>query len=87
MSNKETRDIQRTSDIRHAIKLINSFVKDVDFNSFYKSELMQSAVIHQFKIIGEAPDKISEITKTAFSNIPWSPSTRLENYSYMNISK
>ena len=87
MSNKEIRDIQRNSDILHAIKLVNSFVKDVDFNSFYKSELMQSAVIHQFQIIGEAPDKISEITKTAFSNIPWSPSTRLKIYSYMNILK
>ena len=71
MSNNENRDILRASDILHSIKLIHSFVVDVDFNSFYKSELIQSAVIHQFQIIGEASDKISVQTKTTFSNVPW----------------
>ena len=70
MSNNKNRDIQRASDILHSVKLIRSFVVDVDFNSFYKSELIQSAVIHQFQIIGEASDKISVHTKTTFSNVP-----------------
>lgn len=71
MSNNQNRDIQRVSDILHAIKLIHSFVADVDWETFYKSDLFQSAVIHQFHIVGEASDKISLSTKTNHSNVPW----------------
>ena len=39
--------------------------------SFIKSDLLQSAVIRQFEIIGEAGSKISPVTQTAFPDIQW----------------
>lgn len=67
----EPRDYLKVRDILKAIQLIRAFVENQDFAAFAKSELLQSAVIRQFEIIGEAAGKISEGTKQEFSNVEW----------------
>ncbi len=68
----DKRDYLKVSDILKAIQLITSFIQNQDSDSFAKSDLLQSAVIRQFEIIGEAAGKISEATQNTFSNVEWS---------------
>ncbi len=71
MPHKLNRDILKVKDVLRAIQLIFSFTENENFEKFLKSDLLQSAVIRQFEIIGEAGSKISETTKQDFNNIPW----------------
>ena len=43
-----------------AIDHIKSFTKGITYKEFLKSELIQSAVIRKFEIIGEATTNISK---------------------------
>lgn len=72
MPHDANRDILKVKDVLTAIRLINSFVAAEHLSSFIKSDLVQSAVIRQFEIIGEAGSKISQITQSVFPNMPWS---------------
>ena len=45
--------------ILEAIEKIEKFVKDVDYDDFLENDLVQSAVIRQIEIIGEAASKLS----------------------------
>jgi uncharacterized protein with HEPN domain len=71
MPHDANRDILKVKDVLHAINLIHSFIERETLASFIKSDLLQSAVIRQFEIIGEAGSKISQTTQSAFPNIPW----------------
>jgi uncharacterized protein with HEPN domain len=71
MPHDANRDILKVKDVLHAIKLIHSFTEKETLAAFIKSELLQSAVIRQFEIIGEAGSKISEQTQAAFPAVPW----------------
>lgn len=68
----DNRDYLKVKDILKAIQLITAFVENQDFATFAKSDLLQSAVIRQFEIIGEAAGKISQIAQQTFSNVQWS---------------
>lgn len=72
MPHDANRDILKVKDVLNAIRLIQSFVGQENLPVFMKSELLQSAVIRQFEIIGEAGSKISQTTQSAFPNILWS---------------
>ena len=71
MPHDTNRDILKVKDVLQAITLIQSFVANENLPGFIKSDLIQSAVIRQFEIIGEAGSKISVQTQTAFPDIPW----------------
>jgi uncharacterized protein with HEPN domain len=71
MPHKTNRDILKVKDVLRAIELIFSFTEKENFEIFLKSDLLQSAVIRQFEIIGEAGSKVSEPTQNTFNNIPW----------------
>jgi uncharacterized protein with HEPN domain len=71
MPHKTNRDILKVKDVLRAIHLIFSFTEETDVEKFLKSDLLQSAVIRQFEIIGEAGSKISDATQHVFSTIPW----------------
>ncbi len=71
MQHDAGRDILKVKDVLKAINLIQEFTQNQTLASFIKSELLQSAVIRQFEIIGEAGSKISEQTHRAFPNIQW----------------
>ncbi len=57
--------------IRDAIDLIEEFAKGMTEEDFVNNKLVQSAVIRQLEIIGEASRYISQETKNNYSNIPW----------------
>jgi uncharacterized protein with HEPN domain len=71
MQHDTSRDVLKVKDVLQAIRLIRSFVSNENLPGFIKSDLIQSAVVRQFEIIGEAGSKISAQTQRAFPDIPW----------------
>ncbi len=58
-------------DILQAIEAIEVFVKDMDFEGFKDSDLVSSAVIRKFEIIGEATRNIPQEIRKRYPDIPW----------------
>ncbi len=54
-----------------AITAIESFLDDVDYARFTEDLLIQSAVIRQIEIIGEAARNISDGYRAQHADIPW----------------
>ncbi|HAS53011.1 MAG TPA: hypothetical protein DCS42_02230 [Nitrospiraceae bacterium] len=65
------RDISYLTDILEAAKLIRSFIYDIDKEQFEDSPLIQSAVMRQIEIIGEAAKRLSEKFRSEHPEIPW----------------
>lgn len=59
------------SHIMDAIKDIESFTKKIDKKGFQESKLIQSAVIRQIEIIGEATKNLSPAIRNKHKGIPW----------------
>ncbi len=59
--------------IRDAVELIQTWVKGKTVANFEKYLKLQSAVIRQLEIIGEAVKHISPGLKMEFPDIPWRP--------------
>lgn len=70
---KESRlDKQYLLDISDAIFSIHDFLRGKTKSEFEKSYLLQSAVIRQFEIIGEAASRLSNNLKERFTDVRWS---------------
>lgn len=67
----ESRDVERINHIYEAILAIQSFTDNVSEIEFRESALIQSAVIRQFEILGEAASKVTEITKEKYPEVEW----------------
>lgn len=65
------RDVSYLTDIIEAGQQIQDFIQDVDRTAFENSTLIQSAVIRQLEIIGEATKRVSETFRSAHPEIPW----------------
>ncbi len=65
------RDPSHLTDILQAAQQIQNFLQGVDKERFDGSALIQSAVIRQIEIIGEASKRLSEPFRAANSHIPW----------------
>ena len=50
---------------------IIEFTKNVDFETFKKTRLIQSAVIRELEIIGEATKSLTDDLRKTFRSIPW----------------
>ena len=50
---------------------IIDFTKNIDFATFKKSRLIQSAVIRELEIIGEATKNLTDNLRKTFKSIPW----------------
>lgn len=57
--------------VLESIRKIETFVEGLDFENFRKNELVQSAVMRELEIIGEAAKKISEELKQVKPVMPW----------------
>ena len=58
-------------DILSAMDAIESFVEGVDFETFRNNDMLSSAVIRKFEIIGEAAKKVPEGIRQLEPSIPW----------------
>lgn len=65
------RDLTSLQDIVTAVALIDSFIQEVDREAFDESQLIQSAVVRQIEIIGEATKRLSDIFRQQHTDIPW----------------
>ena len=61
----------RLQHILDAIHEIESYLIDVNIDSFLENSMMKFACIKQMEIIGEASNQISEEVKVKFSTIEW----------------
>lgn len=57
--------------IKDAVEKIEKFTKGFDYNKFSKNDLVQSAVIRQIEIIGEATNRLSTDLKNEYTEISW----------------
>lgn len=64
-------DKVRLNHILDAIQELETYLIDVDYNSFINNSMMRFACIKQMEIIGEASNHISFEIKTKLSNISW----------------
>ena len=65
------RDLTSLHDIVTAADLITSFINDIDRDTFDESLLIQSAVVRQIEIIGEATKRLSDDVRRQYVDIPW----------------
>jgi uncharacterized protein with HEPN domain len=73
------RDASLLLDMANACRQIIRFLERMDFNQFQADSKTQSAVIHQFLIIGEVAKLLSDDFKKANPSIPWSPMARMRD--------
>ncbi|MEX0600093.1 MAG: DUF86 domain-containing protein [Rhodothermales bacterium] len=66
-------------DVARAAKLIIQFTGETDVERFRASPLHQSAVLHQFLVLGEAAKRISENFKAKHPNVPWREMTGMRD--------
>ncbi len=57
--------------IQEAIRAILEFTNDVTEEKFYQSDLLQSAVIRKFEIMGEAAKRLPKKLRDKNPDIPW----------------
>lgn len=67
----DKRDLLRVQHIREAIVLILQFTHNIDEEDFRKNELIQSAVIRQFEVIGEAASRVSQNMQDSYAEVEW----------------
>lgn len=73
------RDAGLLVDMKQAAKQIVLFMGQMDFEQFRKDPKTQSAIIHQFLIIGEVAKLLSEKFKKANPSLPWSAMARMRD--------
>jgi uncharacterized protein with HEPN domain len=65
------RDLAYLKHMLDAITRIEKFSSGLNREEFMKDEMVQSAIVRQLEIIGEAVKRISDETKRGRSEIPW----------------
>ena len=69
MSKRQDSDLM--CDIKEAIRRINSYLGDLNYEKFLKDAKTQDAVVRNLEIIGEATKNLSGGLKKKHRNIPW----------------
>ena len=72
-------DKVRLQHILDAITEIEKYLIETDFTKFTGNSMMRFACIKQMEIIGEASNRISEETKSKFSDIHWEQIVGMRN--------
>jgi uncharacterized protein with HEPN domain len=73
------RDDALLVDMYQAARQIAAFKAGIDFEKFKSDAKTQSAIIHQFLVIGEVAKLLSEQFKKANTSIPWSAMARMRD--------
>lgn len=66
-------------DILEAAKLAVSYAQKVSEDEFMRDTQCQDSVIRRIEIIGEAARRVSDQTRAAHKDIPWSEMTGMRN--------
>ncbi len=64
-------DIAHLIDVVRAARLIVQFTDETDAESFRTNPLHQSAILHQFLVLGEATKRLSDSFKAPHAGVPW----------------
>lgn len=72
-------DKVRLMHILDSIAEIDSYLIDINFDTFLNNSMMRFACIKQMEIIGEASNHISKEVKSKFSSVEWSQIVGLRN--------
>ena len=64
-------DRANLEDIRIAANKVRTFISRVSYEKFMEDELVQSAVIRQLEIMGEAVKRLSPVFRSDHPLIPW----------------
>lgn len=73
------RDDAYLLDILIAARKAQSFLEGITWEAFEQSELHQSAVMRPLEIVGEAARLVSQETRDAHPEIPWSQMIGMRN--------
>ena len=57
--------------ILESIKDIESFIKEISKDAFFKNKEKQNAIVRSLEVIGEAVKNIPNNLKEKYSSIPW----------------
>ena len=82
-------DLVRLHHMLDSSKAILSFLKGRKRRGLDTDRMLSSAVLREFEIIGEAAGKISQKTKSRFSELPWKQMIGMRNrliHAYFDIS-
>jgi hypothetical protein len=74
------------TDIIEAADHIADFIANRDFDQFFGSELVRSAVVQKLAIMGEAAARITEKVTAQNGHVPWLASLSFAIYSSMLTS-
>jgi uncharacterized protein with HEPN domain len=74
------RDNAYLMDILEAARLALNYVGEKTKEEFLNDLQCQDAVIRRIEIMGEAAGRVSEETKGAFPNLPWSEMVGMRNF-------
>ncbi|MCS6964606.1 MAG: DUF86 domain-containing protein, partial [Thermoflexus sp.] len=66
-------------DILDAIERIERFAGEVSFEEFVQNELLNSAVVRQLEIIGEATKNLPAVIRARYPDVPWSSMARMRD--------
>ena len=73
------RDVSLLIDMANAARSILQFREQMNFEQFRADKKTQSALIHQFLLIGEVAKLLSDDFKKSNPHIPWSPMARMRD--------
>ncbi len=73
------RDASLVFDMVQAASRIAEFVRGADIEQFRADPKTQSAVIHQFLLVGEISKRLSEELRRAHPSVPWSAMARMRD--------
>ncbi|GLI38519.1 DUF86 domain-containing protein [Geobacter hydrogenophilus] len=65
------RDLASLVDIIEAAHLAQSFLAGIDRDNFDSNLLVQSAVVRQIEVMGEATKRLSETFRSDHPQVPW----------------